>query len=324
MSIRLRRREFITGLGGAVAWPLAARAQQGERVRRVGVLSLGTEADQLALRKLIYEELQKLGWVEGRNLRLDYRFAVGLDRIHAAAADLVRLAPDVIFTPSGVTFDAVQHETSTIPIVFGAGDVAGNGRVKNVARPEGNATGFAAGFSSLGGKWLELLKEAAPNLTRVAFLELQGGPDTYGPSVKAAARALRVELFTIDVSDVADMRAAIENFAAEPNGGLILNRGLPLELQREFPRLAEQYRLPSITGAPPRSDRTLMSYSTDNAELYPKAVAYVDRILRGAKVSDLPVQYPTRFRLIVNLKVAKAIGVEIPTTLLAIADEIIE
>jgi putative ABC transport system substrate-binding protein len=322
MSICLRRREFIAGLGSAVAaWPVLSRAQQGERVRRVGVLSLGTEADQLALRKLIYEELQKLGWVEGRNLRLDYRFAVGLDRIRAAAADLVRLAPDVIFTPSGVTFAAVQQETRTIPIVFEAGDVA-DGRVNNIARPEGNATGFASAFSSFGGKWLELLKEAAPNVTRVAFLRRQGGPDPYGPSVEAAARALRVQLFTIDVRDVAEMRAAIESFAAEPNGGLILNRGTATELLGGFIRLAEQYRLPSISGPP--SDRALMSYSTDNAELLRKAVSYVDRILRGAKVSDLPVQYPTRFRLVINLKVAKAIGVEIPTTLLAIANEVIE
>jgi putative ABC transport system substrate-binding protein len=165
MSICLRRREFIAGLGGAAPWPLAAGAQQGERVRRVGVLSLGTEADQLALRNLIYEELQKLGWIEGRNLRVDYRFGAELDRIRAAAADLVRLASDAIFTPSGVTFAAVQEETRKTPIVFVLGDAAAGGRVKNIAHPEGNATGFAAAFSSLGGKWLELLKEVAPNIT---------------------------------------------------------------------------------------------------------------------------------------------------------------
>ena len=246
------RRDFIAGLGSAVAaWPVLSRAQQGERVRRVGVLSLAaTEADDPFMRKLIYEELQKLGWVEGRNLRLDYRFAVGLDRIRAAAADLVRLAPDVIFTPGGETFAAVQQETRTIPIVFTAGDVT-DGRVKNIARPEGNATGFAAAFGSLGGKWLELLKEAAPNVTRVAFLRRRGGPDPYGPSVEAAARALRVQLFTIDVSNVADMRAAIESFAAEPNGGLILNRGVGPELLREFPRSAEQFAcLRSLGSAP--------------------------------------------------------------------------
>ena len=194
--------------------------------------------------------------------------------------------------------------------------------MKNIAHPEGNATGFAAAFSSLGGKWLGLLKEAAPNVTRVAFVVLKGVADVYRPSVEAAARALPVQLFTIPVSDVADMKASIESFAAQPNGGLILSRGLPLELQREFPRSAEQYRLPSISGPP--SDRALMSYSTNNAELLRKSITYVDRILRGAKVSDLPVQYPTRFRLVINLKTAKAIGVEIPTTLLAIADEVIE
>ena len=269
MSICLRRREVIAGIGGAAAWSLAASAQQGGRIRRVGVLSL---------RKLIYEELQKLGWIEGRNLRLDSRRVApsDLNRLRTEAAELVRLAPDVVFAAGGVAFAAVQQETRKIPIVFLSGDVADAGMVKNIARPEGNATGFAAGFSSLGGKWLELLKEAAPNVTRVAFFVLRGG----GPgvaSVDVAARALLVQLFTIPVSDVAEMRAAIESFAAEPNGGLILGRGLPLELQREFPRLAEQYRLPSITGAPPRSDRTLMSYSTDNAELYPKAVAYSNR-----------------------------------------------
>jgi putative ABC transport system substrate-binding protein len=195
--------------------------------------------------------------------------------------------------------------------------------VKNIARPEGNATGFAAGFSSLGGKWLDLLKEAAPNVTRVAFLRVPGRlADPTVASMEAAARALRVQLFTNPVSDVAEMRAAIESFAAEPNGGLILGRGLPPGVQREFPRLAEQYRLPSISGPP--SDRALMRYGTDNAELFRKAVAYVDRILRGAKVSDLPVQYPTRFRLVINLKTAKAIGITIPPTLLAIADEVIE
>ena len=276
--------------------------------------------------RTIYEELQKLGWIEGRNLRLDHRFAPsGLNRLRAEAAELVRLAPDVIFAGGGAAFEAVQQETRTIPIVFLDGDVADAGRVKNIARPEGNATGFAAGFSSLGGKWLELLKEAAPNVTRVAFFVLRGGgpgPNSTVASVDVAARALLVQLFTIPVSDVAEMRAAIESFAAERNGGLILGRGLPLELQREFHRSAEQYRLPSIS-APP-SDRALMSYSIDNAELLRKAVAYVDRILRGAKVSDLPVQYPTRFRLVINLKTAKAIGVEIPTTLRALADEVIE
>ena len=318
------RRDFIAGLGSAVAaWPVLSRAQQGERVRRVGVLSLAaTEADPLGLRKLIYEELQKLGWIEGRNLRLDSRRVApsDLNRLRTEAAELVRLAPDVVFAAGGVAFAAVQQETRKIPIVFLSGDVADAGMVKNIARPEGNATGFAAGFSSLGGKWLELLKEAAPNVTRVAYLVSPNNP--YGPSVEAAARALSVQLFTIDVRDVARMRAAIESFAAEPNGGLILGLGLPMELQREFPRSAEQYRLPSIS-APP-SDRALMSYSSDNLELARKAVSYVDRILRGAKVSDLPVQYPTRFRLVINLKTAKAIAVEIPPTLLALATEVIE
>jgi putative ABC transport system substrate-binding protein len=238
----------------------------------------------------------------------------------ASELDAVKRCTPAIFTPSGVTFGAVQQETRTIPIVFLAGDVA-DGRVKNIAHPEGNATGFAAAFSSLGGKWLQLLKEAAPNVTRVARLVTRGASDPYGPSVEAAARALRLQLFTIPVSDVAGMRAPIESFAAEPNGGLILNRGMYLMLG-EFIRLAEQYRLPSISG--PRSDRTLMSYSSATAELARRAVSYVDRILRGAKPSDLPIEYPTKFDLIINLKVAKAIGITFPASLIALADEVIE
>jgi putative ABC transport system substrate-binding protein len=320
----MRRRNFIAGLGSVVAArPVLSRAQQGERVRRVGVLALATEADSLFLQNLIYEELQKLGWIEGRNLRLDYRFGAELDRIRAAAADLVRRAADVIFTPSEVTFGAVQQETTTIPLVFLLGDAAE--LVKNIARPEGNATGFAAASSSLGGKWLELLKEAVPNVARVTFLVPRALSPTTLSSFEAAARALRVQLVTIpasDAADIADMRAAIESFAAEPNGGLILGRGLPLELQREFIRLAEQYRLPSISG--PRSDRALMSYFSDILDLLRQSVTYVDRILRGAKVSDLPVQYATKFRLVVNLKTAKAIGVEISPKLLALADEVIQ
>ena len=218
----MKRREFITLLGGAVAWPLAAGAQQAEPVRRVGFLGFSEESRSSDMLKAVRDELQKLGWTEGRNLRLDVRFGGGdVARTRAYAAELVRLAPDVIFTPSGVAFAAVQQETRTIPIVFFAGDVA-DGRVKNIAHPEGNATGFAGAFSSLGGKWLELLKEAAPNVTRVAYLVSPNNP--YGPSVEAAARALSVQLFTIDVRDVAGMRAAIESFAAEPNGGLILQR----------------------------------------------------------------------------------------------------
>jgi putative ABC transport system substrate-binding protein len=252
------------GLGGAAAWPLAARAQQNDRVRRVGVLLRVVRPG--GLQKLIYEELQKLGWIEGRNFRLDYRFGIELDQMRAAAADLVRFAPDVIFTPSGAAFYAVQQETRTIPIVFVLGDAAG--RVDNIARPEGNATGIAAAFNSLGGKWLELLKEAAPNVTRVAFLV---PPEPLlaqtVPSAEAAAEALRVQLFTIPVNDVADIRAAIERFAAESNGGLILGRGVGPELQREFNRLAEQYRMPSIIGPRPDRalmiDRALMSYSSD-------------------------------------------------------------
>jgi putative ABC transport system substrate-binding protein len=198
--------------------------------------------------------------------------------------------------------------------------------VENIARPEGNATGIAAAFNSLGGKWLELLKEAAPNVTRVAFLVRPGPLAQTVPSAEAAASALRVQLFTIPFNDVADIRAAIERFAAESNGGLILGRGVGPELQREFIRLAKHYRMPSIIGAGSdrAPDRALMRYSSDNLDLLKQSITYVDRILRGAKPSDLPVQYPTKFELIVNLKTAKAIGLTIPESFLLRADEVIE
>jgi putative tryptophan/tyrosine transport system substrate-binding protein len=308
--------------------PRATRAQQGERVRRVGVLSFGAEGEPSRLPTLLHDELQKLGWIEGRNLRLDFRFGAGdVDRTRAAAADLVRLAPDVIFPVGGPALVAAQQETNTIPIVFvGAGDPVETGRVKNSGHPEGNATGFANAFGSIGGKWLQLLKEAAPNVTRVAFLYVRGSASTYAPSLETAARALGMQLVAISVSDAAAMKPEIESFAAEPNGGLIPSPGiLSPTVQRELMRLAEQYRLPAITGA--RffvANGGLMSYDGDPVEVLRGALSYVDRILRGAKVSELPVQYPTTFQLIVNLKAAKAIGLTIPASFLLRADQVIE
>jgi len=323
----VRRREFIAGLGRAVAWPLSARAQQGERVRRVGFLSYGDDADIGPIRKLMHDELERLGWTEGRNLRLDFRFAHGdATQARVLAADLIQLAPDLIVTFYGVAFRSVQQKTKAIPIVFvGGGDPVAGGMVKDIARPEGNATGFAIQFGSLGGKWLELLKEVAPNITRVAHLYLVDLPSGYLPSIETAGRALEVQIVRIPISEAADMKAAIEAFAAEPNGGLLPSPAIPIATTLELIPLAAQYRLPTIYG--PRSlpaNGGLLSYDSDAAELLPRAASYVDRLPRGAKVSDLAVQYPTKFSLVINLKTAKALGLTVPRRLLALADEVIE
>jgi putative tryptophan/tyrosine transport system substrate-binding protein len=324
----MRRREFIAGIGSAAAWPLVALAQQGERVRRVGVLTWGLDApvNRSAL-SILRDDLEQLGWSEGRNLRLDFRFGDGDARKTIAfAADLVQLAPDVIVTVYFAAFWAVQQETKTIPIVVcGVGDL---GTVINTARPEGNVTGFTNAFASLGGKWLELLKEVAPNITRVGFihhaLNIYPLVNGYGPSIATAAQSLGVHLVPIPVRDVASAKAAIEGFAAQPNGGLIpnpalLHTTLPAD---ELNRLTLQFRLPSVYGLPVGGG--LMSYSNDIVELYRGAATYLDRLLRGAKVSDLPIQYPTKFRLVINLKTAKAIGLTVPNSLQLLADRVID
>jgi putative tryptophan/tyrosine transport system substrate-binding protein len=321
----MRRREFIAGLGAA-AWPLAARAQQGDRVRRVGVLSPG-EADEPPFYLRPWgDELQKLGWDEGRNLRIDVRFVgVGdIDRAHTGAVDLVRLAPEVIFLIGGPALVAAQQETKTIPLVFaGAGDPFETGRVKNTAHPEGNSTGFANSFDSLPHKWLQLLKEAAPNVVRLLFLPARGS-ESYRRSTEAAAQALALQLVTIPVTGVTDVKTAIESFATKPNGGVLLSPGiLSPAVQRELIGLAEQYRLPMIT-ASVSFNGALINYHPDASPLLRGAASYVDRILRGTKVGELPVQYPTTFRLVVNLKAAKAIGLTIPASFLLLADEVIE
>jgi putative tryptophan/tyrosine transport system substrate-binding protein len=309
------------------SWPLVARAQQGEPVRRVGVLSLG-EADEPYYLRSWRDELQKLGWDEGRDLRLDVRFvgAGDIDRARAGAADLVMLAPDVIFLMGGPALVAAQQETKTIPIVFvGAGDPFETGRVKNTAHPEGNSTGFANGFDSLPRKWVQLLKEVAPNVVRLLYL-LARGSENYRRSIEAAAQALALQLVTIPVNDVADLKTAIESFSTKPNGGVLLSPSiLTPATERELIRLGEQYRLPMITGFSSfAANGGLMSYHPDAAPLVRGAASYVDRILRGAKVGELPVQYPTTFRLDVNLKAAKAIGLTIPASFLLLADEVVE
>jgi putative tryptophan/tyrosine transport system substrate-binding protein len=325
------RREFIARLGAAGAFavvPRFALAQQDTGVRRIAVLAAGDETTGASRFAMFRNELAKLGWVEGRNLRLDLRFGNGdATQTRVFAADLVQLAPDVIVAVYGAALRAVQQQTKTIPIVFiGAGDPADTGLARNTAHPEGNATGFANAFSSLGGKWLELLKEAAPNITRVAHLHLAGFAGSFLESVELAGQSLAVQVIAMPVSDAASVRAAIEGFAAEPNGGLVPSPSTSAIVPPdELSRLAVQYRLPAIYGGIlPPGNGGLMSYGADPDEILRGVASYVDRLLRGAKVSDLPVQYPTKFRLAVNLKTAKTLGLTVPPALLTLADEVIE
>jgi putative ABC transport system substrate-binding protein len=281
---------------------------------------------EIPLVRAVLQELGELGWIEGRNLRLDVRFGGGdINRTRAYAAELMKLAPDAIYAISGVAVDAVREQTKSIPIIALSGDFNERGTVKNAARPEGNITGFG-GFGSLGGKWLELLKEAAPHITRVIYLTRAGNPigDSYERYVVAAAQNLGVRIETIQVGNAADIKAAIEKFAAEPNGGLLPNPGMLGIAPLEVVRLAQQYRLPAIYGLPMAAEGGLMSYGGDDIEPVRMTASYIDRILRGAKISDLPVLYPTKFRLVVNLKTAKAIDLTIPESFLVRADEVIE
>jgi putative ABC transport system substrate-binding protein len=326
---RLKRRQFITLLGSAAAWPLAAGAQQGERVRRVGVLAGGDADDQMRpTHTALVEGLAELGWIEGRNLRIEVRMTLGdPNRMRAYAVELVRLAPDVIITSSRPATTAAQEQTKTIPIVFTAGnDPVTEGLLQNIARPEGNTTGFPSFVDSVSSKWLELLKEAAPHITRVA---LAFNPQTvnagYFRSIEEAAPLLGVQAIKTPVRDALETVRAIDGFAAEPNGGLLVVPVHPVESYQMLHRVAAQHRLPNIYGNRRYvADGGLMSYSTDLSDNYRRAASYVDRLLRGAKVSDLPVQFPTKFNLVINLKTAKAIDLVIPPTLLGRADEVIE
>jgi putative ABC transport system substrate-binding protein len=327
MSICLRRREFIAALGGAAAWPLAARAQQPSRMRLVGALFFGGTAFSAALR----QELQRLGWVEGRNLHIDYRFGGSdLGRVTAHAAELVNLGPDVIFVIGGPAVRAVQQRTQTIPIVFvGGGDVSDNKLTGGIARPAGNTTGFANTFTSMGGKYLELLKDAAPRITRVAHVArtFDGLTSELTAIIETAAAKLAItiirEPFRIDA---AEMERAIDAFAAEPNGALLIT-GVrpPTPISDAILRQAVQHQLPTLLGSGRLvQDGLLMSYGPDVLDLVHGAASYIDRILRGAKPTELPVQFPTKIPLVINLKTARALRLEIPPTLLALADEVIE
>jgi putative ABC transport system substrate-binding protein len=330
VTTSMHRREFLTLLGGsAAAWPHAARAQQDGRVRRIGYLSPMGELDPQARAYLaaFREGLAKLGWTEARNVRLDVRFARGdIDYVRGFAAELAKLAPEVIVTGAGAATRAMQQQTPTIPIVFvGTGDPAP--MVSNIARPEGNTTGFSNFYASLGSKWLELLKEIAPRITRVALLfnpDFSGGQ--YFASIEQGAPTLGLKVIRSPFRDAPGLESAIGTFAAEPDGGLLVTGLTPIPAQREMLfRLATRHRLPAIyQSVVAVHDGGLIGYGPDQVDNYRRATIYVDRILHGAKVSELPVQFPTKFELVVNLKTAKAIGLTIPEAFLLRADEVIE
>ena len=328
----MKRREFMALLGGAAAWPLAARAQQGERIRRIGVLMnlAADDPEGQARIAAFHQGLQEWGWTLGRNARIDVRWnAVDAESSRRYAAEVVGLAPDVILASASAAMGALQQTTRTVPVVFVTIiDPVGAGFVESLARPGGNATGFALYEYTLSGKWLELLKEIAPGVTRAAVLRdptVGSGTGQYA-IIQAVAQSLGVELRPMDVRDPGEIERAIVAFAQVPNGGLI-NAGAPSAVVHRglVTTLAARYRLPAVYSS--RYFVTgggLISYGPDSIDPYRRAAAYVDRVLKGEKPADLPVQAPTKYELVVNLKTAKTLGLEIPTAVLARADEVIE
>jgi putative ABC transport system substrate-binding protein len=330
----MQRREFITLLGGAaVAWPRATRAQQADRIRRVGVLESRTADDpEGKARVAVFAHgLRELGWTDGRNMRIDYRWAAAdADRYRTYAAELVALAPDVILASSSASVTALQQTTRTVPIVFvNVIDPVGAGFVASLARPGGNSTGFTLFEYSLSGKWLELFKEIAPNLTRIAILRdpaIAAGIGQFAVIQAMAPPSFGVELSPIDERDGGEIERDIAAFARAPNGGLIVTASSGAVAYRELIiTLAARHRLPAVY--PFRYFVTsggLISYGPDTTEQYRRAAGYVDRILKGQKAVDLPVQAPTKYELAINLKTAKALGLTVPPSLLARADQVIE
>ena len=330
----MRRREFITLLGSAAAsWPLAARAQQTERVRRIGVLLAYAESDSEAQAMIaaFREGLQKLGWTEGRNVRIDYRWAAAdTELMQQFAKDLVALQPDLILSQTTPTTAALLQQTRTIPIIFATvSDPVGSGFVASLPRPSGNVTGFATIEGSLGGKWLELLKEIAPRVNRVAFLfnpATATFAEYYLNPFKAAAASFAVEAIAAPVHDTSELESVIAAQAREPNSGLIVMPDtFTIAYRVEITSLAARYRLPATY--PFRFFAELgglLSYGVDMNDNFRRAAIYADRILKGAKPSELPVETPVKFELVINLKTAKALGLGVPLFLQQRADEVIE
>jgi putative tryptophan/tyrosine transport system substrate-binding protein len=328
----LRRRQFLTLLGGAAAaWPLAARAQQGERVRRIGVLmALAADDPEGQARLTAFAQgLQELGWSVGRNVRIDYRWAAGdTNRYCSYTAELLALAPDVVLAVGSSAMGPLQA-TRSVPVVFvQVGDPVGAGFVESLARLGGNATGFSTFEYGISAKWLELLKEVSPRMTRAAVLRdatIAAGAGQLG-ALQSVAPSLGVELRPVAVRDAGEIERTVTAFAREANSGLIVTAGAGVATNRELIiKLAARYRLPAVY--PYRyyvASGGLMSYGPDNIDQYRRAAGYVDRILKGEKPADLPVQAPTKYELVINLKTAKALGLDMPASVLARADEVIE
>jgi putative ABC transport system substrate-binding protein len=330
MSICLRRREFIAALGGAATWPLAASAQQGDRVRRIGVLGLDEGPAQNPNLSAFTQALASLGWTDGRNVRIDLRSAgADTNRRRALAQELVGLQPDIIVTSSTPTTVAVQRETRTIPIVFvGVADPVASGIVAALNQPGGNITGFAYLEGSIVGKWLELLSEIAPGLKRAAIMF---NPETapvsvYMPSFEMAAQSLKVVPIIAPVHSDAEIEAAIIALGREPGGGLVVMPDVFMLVHR-VPIISAAARN-NVAAVYSRSAFAraggLLSYGVDPVDNWRRAAPYVDRILRGAKPAELPVQFPTRFEMAVNLKTAKALGLTVPLSIRLRAEEVIE
>jgi putative ABC transport system substrate-binding protein len=334
VRVSRRRREFITLLGGAAAaWPLAARAQQPERIRRIGVLTGGSTADNPDSRAntaAFRQGLQQLGWTEGRNVRIEYRWAGGnVDDLRKYAAELAALAPDVILNSGAGSLASLLQATRAVPIVFvNVADPVGGGLVDSLSRPGGNATGFMQFEYNLSGKWLELLKQIAPNVTRVAVLRdpaITAGVGQFAV-IQSVARSVGVEVRPVSLRDAGEIERSLGAFARSPNDGLVVtSSALTLHYRELIIALAARHKLPAVYYR--RYFATsggLISYGFDLVDQWRRAAGYVDRILKGEKPADLPVQAPTKYELVINLKTAKALGLEVPPTVLARADEVIE
>ena len=328
----MKRREFIGLLGGAAAWPLIARAQQSESMRRVGVLmSVAADDPEGKARFAAFERgLQELGWVNGRNVRIETRWSGGkVDDARKYAAELIALTPDVILASGGTIVGPLLQLTRTVPIVFTqTPDPVAAGFVASLARPGGNATGFTQVEYGMAAKWVELLKEIAPSVTRVAILRDPSVPEGIGQFtvIQSAAPALKVAVSPVDIRNAGEIEGALTEFARSDNGGLILTSSALANVHRDLIiRLAAKFRLPAVysfrffvkAGG-------LVAYGSDSIDPHRRAAAYVDRILKGEKPADMPVQAPTKYELAINLKTAKALGLIVPPSLLARADEVIE